>query len=514
MSKFQQEWQTGNSLIGFPFSGENSDQFVPDDFIVDLRLFLTGTKIVKAFLSEIIYNHVDDTYSLSFSRTDTGVVVLQGTMSRVGNANSRAGSKQVISSAEKVCLFTPGLSWDTPSWGGADSWTKTFTSAEVPVSQDMVNPGPVTFRRIFIDGQVPDESLWPRGGIQKIIGGYNIGIGLKTGRLIGSAPDVFDISAIGGSGAGYPPQAERTIDYVATFNGQGPNQRGNFTIDALDCLRAFQPQTETDLIPSTVQLNSDCLPCCSCVEYRNSSRAIGRRSAKIKDLCDLLQQKLTESSTAYNIGVAAINRNRKPLAVVRNVRALGSSITFSVQSMSAIPIFVYVAMRIESSGYSLGSPSVSATNVMVIAGGPDIHSAVTTHRPSLPAMPYDVSENPLAGIPESNFSSAPCNLLVCVGERRTSVGTFPISAGGLVEVKVEFPTIAAAIVGATTPAGSVAAALPRLSFESLAVFGSSRSFACSADSYRVQVANNDVAVDEFEACELPFANDFTTILVE
>lgn len=513
MSKFQQEWQTGNSLIGFPFSSEESGQVLPDDFIVDLRLFLTGTKIVEAFLGTVAYNHVTDAYTLTFAKKQGGATVLQGTVSRLdASGGSKVGFKQVISDNEKVCLFVPGNSWHTPEWGGVDSWTLSYTSTEAEISSDVVNPGPSTFRRIFVEGHVPDESLWPRGGIQTVIGGYNINLGVGGGRSIISIPGAIDLSAIGGAGAGYPPKEDPVIDYVATFNGEGPDSKGNMQFDTVDCLRVFQPMTESELpVPNTIQVVSDCMPCCTCEEYRNTSRAIGRRSAKVKDLCDRLQQLITDSATAYNIGVAAINKNRDPLAVVRSIRAGGSTIDFAVQNVAGIPIFAYVAIRIEASDYVLGSMTVSQSNVAVVSGGGgDVHAAVISHRASLPSMPYDVSENALAGIPATKFSPSPAFLL-CVGEKRSGGGFFPISSGGLIAVRLSFPSIAAAIVGATTPAGSVAAAHPLISFSSLAVYGASKAFACAADFYRIKIIDNDLPPDEFEECDLPFANDFRTI---
>lgn len=513
MSKFQQEWQTGNSLIGFPFSSEESGQVLPDDFIVDLRLFLTGTKIIEAFLKSIAYDHVADTYTVIFAKKQGGATVLEGTLARLdASGGSKVGFKQAISNNEKVCLFVPGNSWHNPEWGGNDSWTQTYASDEAEVSSDVVNPGPATFRRIFVEGHVPDEFLWPMGGAQTIIGGYNINLGTGGGRSIISIPGAIDLSAIGGAGYGYPPGEPRTIDYVATFNGEGPDQRGNIQFDTVDCLRVFQPMTESELpVPNTIQVVSDCMPCCTCEEYRNTSRAVGRRSAKVKDLCDRLQQLITGSSIAYNIGVDAINKNRKPLAVIRSIRAGGSTIDFAVQNVAGIPIFAYVAIRIESSDYLLGSMSASQSNVIVVpGGGGDVHAAVISHRSDLPSMPYDVSENALAGIPVTNFSSAPAFLL-CVGEKRSGAGFFPISSGGLISVRLSFPSIAAAIVGATTPAGSVAAAHPLISFSSLAVYGASKAFACAADFYRIKIIDNDLPPDEFEECDLPFANDFRTI---
>jgi len=67
------------------------------------------------------------------------------------------------------------------------------------------------------------------------------------------------------------------------------------------------------------------------------------------------------------------------------------------------------------------------------------------------------------------------------------------------------------MAGATTPAGSVAAAHPIISFSSLAVYGASKSFACSADFYRAKVIENNLPQDGFDECGLPFGNDYRVI---
>jgi hypothetical protein len=511
--KFQQEWLTGNAESAFPFERRPDNGGPPADFILDLRLFLTGTSKIRAFLSSVTFNHELDSYTLVFSDPAEGTVLIQGEVKRLDPSHtSIVGQKQFIASGPKVCLFTPGSLWDTPEWGGEETWTQSFTADEASILPEQVNPGPKTIRRIFVEGRVPDELQWSRGGVQRIIGGNNINLSSGGGRSVTSTPDMIEISAIGGAGMGYPDRQKPVIDYVATFKGKGPDANGNVTVEGFDCLRVFQPKLgDGSPISGTIQLASDCLPCCTCSEYRNTSRAIGRRSAKVKDLCDRLSQVMRDSATAYNLGVEIINKGRKPLVLTRNIRAGASTISFSVQNTVAVPTFAYVAVRVEYSDFVLGEMTVSQPNVQIVEGGTsNVHDAVITHRETLPALPFDSSENPRAGIPPVRFPSSPAFLL-CVGEQKNDPGFFPISPGGVVEVRIVFPGIEAAMVAATSPAGSVAASHPVVSFSTLAVYGASKSFGCSADMFRIKVIDNPLPSDGFDECGLPFGNDYRTI---
>lgn len=516
MNRFQQEWQSGNSITEFPFLNSPGGTDLPGDFIIDLRLFLTGTNTVEAFLSSLSYDQSLDEYSLVFSKSVDEQQALSGSIKRLNeNGSSRVGQKQFISLSEKVCLFTPGKSWDAPEWGGGSSWSITFSSTSSKILSDNVNPGPSTIRRIGIEGLIADESLWPRGVTQQIVGGYNIGFS-KGGGALNSPPDIYDVDCIGGAGAGYAAQELPVIDYVATFQGSGPDQNGNINIEGFDCLRVFQPKTDSGPIADTIQITSDCLPCCGCSDYLNASRAVARRSAKVKDLCDRLGALIESSSVAYNIGVEAINRRRKPLVIVRNVRALGSSLSFSVQNLTDLNLFAYVAFRVISSEYALGASSSLQSNIVALGSSPfvgSIYDEIITHKATLMDLPYDISENPLAGFPENNFEDTATHFLFCVGERKNSDGFFPISPGALVEGKIYFADRALEMSTSTGSDGSVASALPELSFCSVAVYGASKSFSCSADKHQVKVIIDEEDPDEFDDCDRPFANDFKTVVV-
>lgn len=510
---FQQEWQTSNSKSNFPFAQSNE---IPQDFIVDLRLFTNGTSQLSAYISSIEYDHNADEYSITFSKPSDNLEILSGSIGRLDNGSSRVGLKSVIAEGPIVCLFTVGSSWDDPSWGGEDSWTRSYSNSDTRISGDLVNPGPNTLRRIFIDGNVPPENEWRRGGSQKLVMGYNCEIGIARGRMPFIRSDVFDINCFGGAGAGYPPDDEAQ-KYVSSINGVAPSGDGNFLFIGNDCLRVTQPKTDAGIIPNTIQILSDCLPCCPCSEYMKVSRAIGRRSAKVKDECDRLQSILNSSVTAFNDAVATLNEMVRPLVAVRNVRALGSSLEFSVQNISSVSVFAYVAIRVEASNYPLGEIESNFAHVEIVdtsAHGGDVHVAVAAHKSTTDPLPYSQYERPDASIPSTNFSPAEPDVLLCIGQPRSDDGLFPISPGAVVECRIHFPDRALEMEDTEDETGSVAAALPSLSFSSLAVFGSSKSYACSAELYRVQIKRKVAAPDEFDDCERPLYGEFQSVLIE
>ena len=515
MTPSSQQWQAGNSIIAFPFRNGGT---LPPSFIVDLRLFLSGTDIIDAFLSSVQYDATADTYTLAFAAVSDNTVVLSGTIPRLPvSGGSRQGQKQTIATGPRVCLFTPGAAWDDPSWGGGSDWTIAVSPHDGALLTDLVNPGASTFKGIFIDGNVPDESLWGNGATQRIQAGWNISFG-EMGRRAPTINDgAVDINAFGGAGEGYPPAPSRVIDYLTNIGGAIPDGRGNLQIQGLDCLRVFQPRLETAPIPATIQINSDCGPCCPCSSYRNYSRAIGRRSAKLKDLCDDINTILKDSATAYNDAVEAINANMRPMAAVRNVRALGSRLQFSVQNLSSVKIFAYIQLRITNEAYGVGTPAPSTASMVQInmapyAGNPV--AAVDAHRLTLEALPFSASERPGAPLPSNNFDpTASPLILVCAGQLSASGTMIPIEPGEVVQQTLSFPHCAEAMLLSGSLAGSLAAAYPEFQFQTIAVYGSSHCYACSAETYKAKVVAQTDDPDELESCELPFANSFNTVQV-
>ena len=510
-SPFQQEWQSGNQTIAFPFS-EGCQ--IPSDFIVDLRLFLSGTDLVEAYVSSVSYDETADAYTISFARKSDNALVLSGSVSRLPDSGgSRAGFKQSIASGAKVCLFTPGAGWDDPSWGGAGDWTVNLNFADSAIAPDRVNPGPSTFKGIFIDGDVPDESEW--GGVQKIHAGYSVTFSENRNLLVAGG-GIIDINAVGGSGDGFYPEDDAEA-YLYYLNGASPDSRGNIRVDGIDCIRTFQPESGGAPVPATLQVNSDCLPCCPCGSYRNFSRSIGRRSAKLKDLCDRLTEYLDVSVTAYNDAIKILNERRRPLVAIRNIRVLGSKLVFSSQNLSVVPVFAYVQIRIEDEAYALGDAASSEAKTAILDTSPFSGNPILTiadDKDSLPALPFSVAERPTASVPGTNFGADDPTILLRIGSADTDGALRSIAPGEIVIHTLSFPDRAAALDLSGTEDGSLAAALPKLTFQTLAVYGTSKSYACSAEEYKAKTVENVPNPDEFESCETPFADQYTTVRIE
>jgi len=526
MGQFQTEWLSANEEVSFPFrdSTRAGTVPVPSGLLTDLRLFLTGTTETEVYLSQLQYDGGTDVYTLTFCSITDDTTLLTGTLSRLTpDGYTRVFRKQSLASGLRVALLTPGPLWDTPSWNGGGSWTQSWGVLESAIETSLVNPGPQNFRRIFIDGlAVPAESEWPYGGAQKLIGGYNaeFGTGRSIPRSIASGGPPFEfmeLSSGRGMGAGYPPRSSTDINYVATIQGTGPDKQGNLSWRTKDCLRMFQPVTQDAILDHRLQFGSDCSPCCPCGEYLKASRAIGRRSAKIKDLCDDLSMERVNSATIYNDAVGEINRRRQPLAVVRGVRASGSHVKFTVQNMTGLPIFAYVAFDTEASLIPLGGAVATNDYVQTVPqSGVSISTIIGTHRTSLPALPFNEAENPAATFPSAGFTDEISSLLICVGQKTALVPFSPIDPGSLVEVSLNFPTIEVLLAGFSNPldvkASSVAGSLPTFKFRTVAVYGTSHCYACTSETYRCRVVAAAPPPDAFEdRCDAQFENDFTTV---
>lgn len=503
---------------------------MPTDLLVDLRLFLTGSTEVDVYLKNLSYDATADVYTLTFSDTATSTTLLTGQLSRLfPSGQTRVFKKATIAAGIKVALFTPGKLWDTPDWNGGGDWSKDWTPTESAIETSLVNPGPKTFRRIFIDGlPIPDEVDWPYGGTQRLTAGYNLQFGGDEGRIPSFSfanPElngVVDLVCAPGLGLGFPPLPDvGAIDYLATFNSQGPDNRGNINITPQDCLRLVRPRLEDGTpIPHRLQFASDCAPCCPCSEYLHVSRSIGRRSAKLKDLCNDLNDTKVGNATVYNDAVAEINAKRHPLVVVRNVRALGSHIIFTVQNMTDIPLFAYVAFNVVEAPHDFGSIALTQDNVVSVnqSGVGTIYEAVENDRFNLPRLPFQESENPSATFPTLNFTSEFGQILLCVGEYTQSNHFSAISPGGMVEVNLFFPTVEDDLEGLTDPddvkSHSIAGMAPVLKFRSATVYGASLSYGCATDLYQCKIVEIPTEPDPFvDRCDTPFANHFRAVPV-
>lgn len=511
---FEQGWLSGHEAAAFPFreKPDIASDPIPSGFLVDLRLFLSGYKEVDAYLKTVSYDEPSDSYTLEFAFLSNATTILQGTLTRLNiDGSSRVFQKQHIAEDTRVGLFSPGSKWDEPSWGGAGSWTKNFQTTDSLVETTQVLPGPQTLRRIFIDGEaIPPRHEWPTNVNSTLVAGYNLEFGQGDSRvpvnpLLNQGDDSFiELNCGAGIGAGFPPAESTTpLGYVARFNGKAVSNNGNVTIAMADCLRIFQPKDETEtIIPHTLQMASDCAPCCPCGEYRKVVRAEDRRSAKIKDECDKIAQILIECAGTYNDAVDTINKKRPPIVVVRNVRVLGSQAVFTVANITNTPVYAYLAFNVVSSASPLGAPVLAGgqshlTPVSQV-GHPQVYPAINVHRTTvLPPLAFDPAENPLAGFPTEKFSDELGQLLFAVGKRSAENAFGPIPSGTTVEVAINFPDVAAQIAALApidTPAKqqqainiSLAGRLPRFKFRSVGVYGASHSYPCAGETYEVLV---------------------------
>lgn len=525
-------WLSENLERQFPFAESlySGTSPVPKDLLADLRLFLSGSTEINVFLSRFDYDLTADAYTLEFSSAADNSVVLSGTVPRLDAGASRVFKKQIIYDGPKVCLFTPGPRWQDPSWGYNDpetpiSWTKSWVSQDAKLDASVVINGPKTFQRIFIaDQSIPPENEWPVNRGQTLKAGYNMQFDINGsedripiapllfGRNSQTLDEVVAVAAIPVAGAGYPPsnpEKFKPIDYVARINGIGPDEAGNLVVELQDCLRIEVPvDDDQEIIPNTLQLFSDCIPCCDCGEYQKVSNAIGRRSAKVSDLCDYLKKIADDFETAYNDGLEVLKRRRQPIVRVRNLRAHESCLIFTVQNACAVPLYAYVALRFLN---GIPEPPLEVyrdqPNVVTIAQTEaNAIPLIEAHRYTLPDMPASPYENASAGVPEE--FEALVQYCYCVGVQTTSSPFSPIPPGSSVDVAITSPSIAAKIAdlvaqnksNATIDQISIGAYYPRIQFSSVGVYGYLKSFPCKAESVGMEIVKNKSPEIVYSSC--------------
>ena len=511
-----QEWLSENVERCFPFRDTESGQAqqVPFGLIADLRLFLTGSRQTDVYLQSLSYAAASDTYALVFCDMGDNSILLSGSIARTNEGASRVFLKQSISSGLRVALFTPGPLWDTPAWNGSGDWTQVWTPLESALEPSLVNPGPQSFRRIFIDGEtIPPESEWPRGIVETLVGGYGIEFGRSAGRIPSAQPSsILDLNCGPGLGSGYAPVPAQ-LGYLATFNGQGPDERGNVTLEGVDVLRVTQPQAGGAPIPSTLQILSDGQPCCACDQYQNVSRAVGRRSAKIKDLCAELKSLMDQSSAVFNSAAAELNSSINSGSMVRFLAATRSGFNFSVQNTLKVPAYVYVAFNGTPSLYAdltaapstslgrvpLGTPTNTQPNVRTLVLGRNsslsvsaVYDTINNSRVTLPPLPFSSAENPAAPLPTANFSPEDSQILMAVGALMTSSSFAPIPPGGVVSFIINLsgmPGLWDSLIDPAHVTAGWTALFSVFKFRSVAVFGASHCFASASETKNLQIGS-------------------------
>lgn len=370
-----QEWQQENSIRAYPFSesilnfDENSG--LPRDFIVDLKFFPDRYTQSNIYLFKVEYNENTNQYALEFRYGDDQTAII-GTVYRSGeNSESIVGRPLAISGAPNnpysVCIFTPGKLWDPVLTEGNQTeyfwikevgelddgvYTKIFFNPRASsLDNSVINPGPKTIRRVFIDDPVqpiPPVSEWGKEVEQKLVAGYNFEFTQNT------QTGAISLNARGGKGEGYP---ERDKDLVLLrINRTIADSENNVRIQPKGCLSKIERPSlgiqvglegeQTENIEHTLQLFSDCLPCCGCDAYRAVSEAISRRSRLLRGICDELSSMLAANTQLYNSAVEKINEIRDPIVQVRNFRVYPKYFKVSVQNVCTVPVYAHIGLNI------------------------------------------------------------------------------------------------------------------------------------------------------------------------
>jgi hypothetical protein len=95
----------------------------------------------------------------------------------------------------------------------------------------------------------------------------------------GEFVNAVTIDAVPGAGLGRQPGCESTEVVLRRINQSQPDDSGNLVIEMDDCLRLQIPltvtgDTATYAAESTLQIHSECTPCCACEDYVNTYRGL------------------------------------------------------------------------------------------------------------------------------------------------------------------------------------------------------------------------------------------------
>lgn len=372
-----QEWQQENSIRAYPFSESilnfDEESGLPRDFIVDLKFFPDRYTQSNVYLFKVEYNENTNQYTLEFRYYgDFEQTAIIGTVYRSGENNeSIVGRPLAISGAPNnpysVCVFTPGKLWDPILTEGNQIeyfwikevgeleegvYTKIFFDPRASSLDDsVINPGPKTIRRVFIDQSsqpLPPLSEWGKEVEQKLVAGYNIEFtqNPETGAIL--------LNARGGKGEGYPDRDKDLV--LRRINNVGANSHYDVKLQPKGCLSKVERPSlgvqvglegeQTGNIENTLQLFSDCLPCCGCDAYRAVSEAISRRSKLLKGICDELTAMLAANAQLYNSAVEKINERRDPIVQIRNFRVYPKYFKISVQNVCSVPVYAHIGLNI------------------------------------------------------------------------------------------------------------------------------------------------------------------------
>jgi hypothetical protein len=446
-----------NAQRSFPFRepATGAALVLPRDFLLSLRLYLCADQRADVYLSRLAYHAPTDAYTLEFSSAADDAVLLSSSIPRRDGGESRVGVQTVLGSGARLAVFVPGPAWDEFSFLGADSWAVDFDAGAAALEPSASVPGPAAFRQLRVNA----ESLLEDPDL-------NVSLSLRAGRgLAFSAddqrpdlPSFFRNSALApaairleaGSELGesaWPEEAGPL--YVSSINGQGAALDGGFRLYAQDCLRAGQPAVDPEegepyLLANSLQLSNDCGPCCGCADYRRVARAIARRGAKLQDLCERTRATLEDAVARYQEIAGKINVRRPPLARIENVFAQDNLFYFTARNAVEIPLYLYVALALESSAslpaLSLSAPTEYVHYVGQTGGGATFSSLVAADRAGLPplaATPFDHAwPFPFSG---TNNSNAGRVWRVCMRDSAGAIAPVPSGAGVRVSLTIAGP---------------------------------------------------------------------------
>ena len=493
-----QEWQQENSNRAFPFSESvlNEAGAIPLNFIVDLKFSPDRWQDFDVFVASLSYFQDSDQYGIVLKYTkDMGTainVLIDRTsegLSRVGKSISIKGS---FPNEYSTLLLTPGPLWDpvllhegdgTPGiWVKAngeyssitDSYIVSFTPGQSAIDDSVVNPGPETIRRLFIQpvdtnttsvAPIPPASEWGREVKQRLVGGYNISITQDA-----TDPRMIIIDSSPGSGDGYPP-ADTSTGILKINGAPSTGRSGKFHLSTEDCLMHVEAP-----VPNTVQLISNCLPCCSCEEYRAVSAAITRRSSKIKQMCDLLSNMIVANTALYNEAVDKINTHRLPIVQVRNFRVYPNYFKISVQNVCTIPVYAHFTLS-----FVYGPSDLSLVETGAVVSDPSVLAPLSPttkdYFNATPAIPVG-THSYITSVPLSPGGYQDFTFAYSLGQMESNLA----SIGGLVLIggDMAIPSIEAQQLDLRNSG-------LQISCQANGIYGAQKTYGCKVDTYSAKV---------------------------
>lgn len=145
-------------------------------------------------------------------------------------------------------------------------------------------------------------------GPVQFVAGYNLAMAATTGTRIDGTPFVnsIDMDAVPGAGEGRLAGCDEALPVVRRINQVGPDDSGNFIIEADDCFRVQFPLIVTDedgvrtaeygandlsaeQAVHALRVTSDCRPCCDCDYYVRTYRGVKRMWDRWKETAGQLE---------------------------------------------------------------------------------------------------------------------------------------------------------------------------------------------------------------------------------